>query len=248
MAFFGFKEIDKLTEVDMAIYRYIVDHDEQVPYMRVRDLAEGAHVSNSSIMRFIHKIGYISFPEFKVSFKSEKQDLMNTAEDNANFVTLDNFPKDINRTIKLVAHLLLDADNIVFVGMGASGAIAEYAARQAASLGFNSFAVKDPYYPLIQQLSNSTNNVLIIVSVSGKTTELVEMLNNFTNSADTQVASITGNIESPIARMSRYALTYSVPETRIHKYYDLTSQVPCVYIVEDLLKELHKQDVARQLP
>lgn len=105
MAFFGFKEIDKLTEVDMAIYRYIVDHDEQVPYMRVRDLAEGAHVSNSSIMRFIHKIGYISFPEFKVSFKSEKQDLMNTAEDNANFVTLDNFPKDINRTIKLVAHL-----------------------------------------------------------------------------------------------------------------------------------------------
>lgn len=72
MAFFGFKDIDKLSEVDLAVYRYIVDHDEQVPYMRVRDLATGAHVSNSSVMRFIHKIGYSSFPEFKVSFDSEK--------------------------------------------------------------------------------------------------------------------------------------------------------------------------------
>lgn len=38
MAFFGFKDIDKLSEVDMAIYRFIVDHDEQVPFMRVRDV------------------------------------------------------------------------------------------------------------------------------------------------------------------------------------------------------------------
>ena len=248
MAFFGFKDIDKLSEVDLAVYRYIVDHDEQVPYMRVRDLATGAHVSNSSVMRFIHKIGYSSFPEFKVSFDSEKQDMMNSSKDEFKMVTLDDFPRDINKTLKLVAHLMLDADNIIFVGMGASGAIAEYAARQASSLGFNSYAVKDPYYPLIQKLQNTSNNVLITLSVSGKTTELVEMLNNFVNSADTVLASITGNIDSPIARMGRYALTYTIEETRIHKYYDLTSQVPCVYLVDGLLKELHNQDISRQMP
>ncbi|CAJ1192288.1 hypothetical protein CPR19088_GLDEOEPO_00367 [Companilactobacillus paralimentarius] len=247
MAFFGFKDIDKLSEVDMAIYRYIVDHDEQVPYMRVRDLAAGAHASNSSVMRFIHKIGYSSFPEFKVSFKTENQDLMQSKDDILTIFMRDAFPNDIEKTIKLVAHLMLDADNIIFIGMGASGAIGEYAARQAASLGFNSYAVKDPYYPLIQQLQNTSNNVLITMSVSGKTTELVEMLNNFVNSADTVLTSITGNIESPIARMGRYALTYSVEETRIHKYYDLTSQVPAVYLVDGLLKELHNQDVARRL-
>ena len=140
------------------------------------------------------------------------------------------------------------ADNIIFVGMGASGAIAEYAARQASSLGFNSYAVKDPYYPLIQKLQNTSNNVLITLSVSGKTTELVEMLNNFVNSADTVLASITGNIDSPIARMGRYALTYTIEETRIHKSYDLTSQVPGVYLVDGLLKELHNQDISRQMP
>lgn len=248
MAFFGFKDIDKLSEVDLAVYRYIVDHDEQVPYMRVRDLATGAHVSNSSVMRFIHKIGYSSFPEFKVSFDSEKEDMLNSSKDEFKMVTLDNFPKDINKTLKLVAHLMLDADNIIFIGMGASGAISEYAARQASSLGFNCYAVKDPYYPLIQKLHNTSNNVLITLSVSGKTSELVEMLNNFVNSADTVLVSITGNIDSPIARMGRYALTYNIEQTRIHKYYDLTSQVPCVYLVDGLLKELHHQDVSRRMP
>lgn len=247
MAFFGFKDIDKLSEADMAVYRFIVDHDEEVPYMRVRDLAIGAHVSNSSIMRFIHKIGYSSFPEFKVSFKTEKQDLMRSDDEVFKIITRDAFPSNIEKLLKLVAHLMLDADNIIFAGMGASGAIAEYASRQAASLGFNCYAVKDPYYPLIQQLKNTSNNVLITMSVSGKTTEMVEMLNNFVNSADTVLISITGNIESPISRMSRYALSYTVEETRIHKYYDLTSQVPCVYLVDGLLKELHNQDIARQI-
>jgi len=199
MAFFGFKDIDKLSEVDMAIYRYIVDHDEQVPLMRVRDMAKGAHVSNSSVMRFIHKIGYNSFPEFKVSFKNENQDLMRSQQNILNIFTRDAFPHDIEKTIKLVAHLMLDADNIVFFGMGGSDAIAEYGARQAASLGFNSFAVKDPFYPLIAQLQNTSNNVIITLSVSGKTSEIVETLNNFVNSPDTILISVTGNIESPVA-------------------------------------------------
>lgn len=247
MAFFGFKDIDKLSEVDMAIYRFIIDNDEQVPFMRVRDLSQGAHVSNSSVMRFIHKIGYSSFPEFKVSFKSEKNEMLKSNEDILQIFTRKAFPDDIEKTMKLVAHLILDADNVIFAGMGASGAIAEYASRQASSLGFNSFAVKDPFYPLIQQLRNTSNNVLITLSVSGKTPEMVEMLNNFVNTPDVIMASITGNIESPIARMGRYALSYNIPETRIHKYYDLTSQVPCVYIVDGILRETHNQDVARQL-
>jgi len=247
MAFFGFKDIDKLSEVDLAIYRFIVDHDEQVPLMRVRDLSQGAHVSNSSVMRFIHKIGYSSFPEFKVSFKTESNNLMKSNNDVLKMFTRDAFPNDIEKTIKLVAHLMLDADNIIFFGMGASGAIAEYASRQAASLGFNSYAVKDPFYPLIQQLHNTTNNVIITLSVSGKTPELLETLNNFVNSPDTIMASITGNIEGPIARIGRYALSYNVPETRIHKYYDLTSQVPCVYIIDGLLRELNQQDMARRI-
>ena len=69
MAFFGFKDLSKLSTVDMTIYRYIEQNNDKVIYMRVRDIAQGAHVSSSSVMRFIHKIGFNSFPEFKAYLK-----------------------------------------------------------------------------------------------------------------------------------------------------------------------------------
>jgi len=226
MAFFGYKDMDKLSDVDLAIYRYIVSHDEKVPYMRVRELAAGACVSNSSVMRFIRKIGYDSFPEFKVSLKSE----LKTGEqpsDELPLVTMEAFSDDLLRLIKIVGGILLEADNIFLVGMGASGAIAEYASRQLSALCFNSSAVKDPYYPLSSQLKNTTNNVIITLSVSGKTPELIEMLNNFVNDPDTTLVTITGNLESPLARMGRYALTYNIEESRIHQYYDMTVKATC---------------------
>lgn len=247
MSFFGFTEIDKLSAIDLAIYRYLVEHDDQIHLMRVRDIADNAHVSNSSVMRFIRKIGYNSFPEFRISFQHEHLQKADDNPDNIQLITAGTFPPDIENTIKLVAHKLLTADNIVFIGMGASGAIAEYATRQTSSIGFNSYAVKDPFYPLLPQLKNSTNNVLITLSVSGKTSELVEMLNNFVNDPDTDLISITSNIESPIARMGHYSLTYQINKTKIHKFYDLTSQVPCLSIVEALLSELRKQEIAQQL-
>ena len=243
MAFFGFKDMDKLSGVDLAIYRFIVEHDEQIPYMRVRELARGAHVSNSSVMRFIRKIGYDSFPEFKVSLRSENP-IQEADDDDAaiQFIAPSAFPPDLTQTIRLAAQIMVNADNIVFVGIGASAALGEYASRQTSSLGFNSYVVKDPFYPLLPQLRNTSNNVLMALSVSGQTTEMVEMLNDFVNNPEVNIISITGSIESTIARMSRYALTYHTPEQRIHQYYDLTSQVPCLYIIEALLRELRHQE------
>lgn len=244
MAFFGYKDIDKLSGVDLAIYRFIVEHDEQIPYMRVRELARGAHVSNSSVMRFIRKIGYDSFPEFKVSLRSETP-IQKPDAPGIQFVQPSAFPADITKIIRLAAQLMVNADNIVFVGIGASAALGEYASRQTSSLGFNSYVVKDPFYPLLPQLRNTSNNVLVAVSVSGQTSELVEMLNGFVNNPEVNIISITSNLESTIARMSRYALTYRATEERIHQYYDLTSQVPCLYIIEALLRELRHQEVVQ---
>lgn len=141
MAFFGYKDIDKLSGVDLAIYRFIVEHDEQIPYMRVRELARGAHVSNSSVMRFIRKIGYDSFPEFKVSLRSETP-IQKPDAPGIQFVQPSAFPADITKIIRLAAQLMVNADNIVFVGIGASAALGEYASRQTSSLGFNSYVVK----------------------------------------------------------------------------------------------------------
>lgn len=234
MAFFGFKDFDRLSEVDMAIYRFFTENVEKVPYMRVRDIANEAHVSNSSVMRFIHKLGYDSFPEFKVYFRSEQQRLQ-TKDHKISFINEENFPSDIYEKIELVADRMQRSDQIIYVGVGSSGSLAEYAARQTAAVGFNSFCVKDPFYPLITQLKNTSNNLLLTFSVSGKTIELIEMLNNFVNDEDVTLVAVTADSSSQLALMSRYVLCYSTDQHRLEKYYDLTTQVPAMYLIEQLI-------------
>ena len=90
MAFFGFKNLSSLSTVDMSIYRYIEQNSDKVIYMRVRDIAQNAHVSNSSVMRFIHKIGFNSFPEFKAYLKNNNH---SSYQVEVEFINKSNFPK-----------------------------------------------------------------------------------------------------------------------------------------------------------
>lgn len=242
MAFFGFKDFDRLSEVDLNIYRFFTANVDKVPYLRVRDIAHEAHVSNSSVMRFIHKLGYDSFPEFKVSFRAEQHQVQPTNQQ-INFVTDQNFPTDIYEKLELVADRMQQADQVIFCGMGSSGSLAEYAARQAAAVGFNAICVKDPFYPLVNQLKNTSDNLLIVLSVSGKTIELLELLNNFINNEDVTLVAITAEPSSKVALMSRYVLGYSVPQCRIAKYYDLTTQVPALYLTEQLISTARRLSV-----
>ena len=38
--------------------------------MRVRDIADDAHVSSTSVFRFVQKVGFDSFPEFRFYIKT----------------------------------------------------------------------------------------------------------------------------------------------------------------------------------
>ena len=240
MAYFGFKNLSSLSNVDMTIYRYVTQHQEQVVYMRVRDIAKNAHVSNSSVMRFIHKIGFSSFPAFKAYIKSTPN-IQESPTNSFHFINKSSFPDDIEEQVTVVADFLFQCDNIITFGIGNSGFIAAYAARKMANIGFNTMAITDSTYPIPNKLANTSNNAIICFSVSGETPELIEGLNPFVNNQDTAIISITGNKMSTISRMSKFSLSYQEPETRINKFYDLSSQIPAVYIAESITTLMEKQ-------
>lgn len=233
MAFFGFKDLSSLSSVDMTIYRYVTQNSDKVIYMRVRDIAQNAHVSSSSVMRFIHRIGFSSFPEFKAYLKNDRLSSQPKSK-KMQFINENNFPKDIENRLMMVANAVYQSDNVTTLGMGESGFLAEYAARRMASLGFNTTAITEPFYPLKAKLENTTNNIIFCYSVSGETSELIELINEFVNDDDVIVVCITSNENSTIAKMSRYVLSYNEETHYLPNHYDLTSQVPVMYIIEGL--------------
>ena len=67
---FNEEKIKSFSTTDMRIYNYILKHSIQFPYMSIRELADEIPTSTASIMRFVKKMGYDSFPELKYALNT----------------------------------------------------------------------------------------------------------------------------------------------------------------------------------
>lgn len=52
---FNSEIIKSLNDLELVFYRYIIKNTEKVIYMRIRELADEAHVSTTTILRFCKK-------------------------------------------------------------------------------------------------------------------------------------------------------------------------------------------------
>ena len=233
MSFFGKIDFNDLSETDRAIYHYMSSQSDKIPYMRVREIAIESHTSASSVMRFIRKLGYESFTEFRSHAKMpqvENADILS----GSTLLSADHFPKNIESKLRRVAEKLIECENIIFYGIGASASMCEYAARRFSTLGCNSFALVDHTYPIFAKLKNTSDNMVFALSISGGTTEIIELFNGFKNNPDFTTVVITSDSASTLGRMSDFVLDYSVDVKRINKHEDLTSQIPCMFLIEAL--------------
>ncbi|MGX7199791.1 MurR/RpiR family transcriptional regulator [Enterococcus nangangensis] len=241
MALFGKLDFNQLSATDRALYQYIASHEKEVAYMRVRELASASHTSASSVMRFVKKLGYPSFAAFKGALQAPSTtSTPDYLQKGPQLLAPEKFPQDLPRHLHIVAEAIYEAENVIFFGMGASGSVCEYAARKMATIGYNSFALTDPTYPIAQKLRNTSQNVLIVLSVTGKTTELVETVNNFKNHEDFVTVAITANADSLLAEMCQHTLSYQVEIVHQDRFNDLTSQIPALFVVEALVAEIQK--------
>ena len=130
---------------------------------------------------------------------------------------------------KEVAYILGDANMIIFDGIGDSAKIAEYAARRFSSNGFFSAALTDPY----QKISmDGTNIVVVMLSISGDTVELIRKANDY-KAAGSTLITITASDDNTLAKMSDYHISYYINDVR-NELSSHTTQVPALSIIEIL--------------
>ena len=62
---FRYEVIQSLNNLELSLYEYIMKNSKKVIYMRIRELAEEAHVSTTTILRFCKKLNCEVFKNFK---------------------------------------------------------------------------------------------------------------------------------------------------------------------------------------
>ncbi|MFM4718148.1 MurR/RpiR family transcriptional regulator [Aeromonas bivalvium] len=236
---FNHLSLSTFNELELMVYHYVIKHREQVPFMRIRELAEAAGVSTTTVLRFCKKLGCEGFSEFRIRFKlSLEQEAQSVARFGVN--ELMSFFKSINNPefealIDQAAALVANADRVLFVGAGTSGSLGKYGARFFSNVGKFSNHIDDPYYPISTDTFN--NAVAIILSVSGETPDILKLAQNF-SFHKCRLISITNSETCSLAKIADFNLSYHMPQLLVGQQHDITTQVPVLYILEAIGRRL----------
>ena len=232
--------IASFNELETSLYNYIMQNSDKVAYMRIRELADETHVSTATILRFCRKLNCEGFSEFKVKLKIHFKENEKTVIKNSQHSLVEFFERtlkgDLEEKIKTAAELVDMADNVIFIGIGSSGILAEYGARYFSSLGKFSMYIKDPHFPIHSKLR--TNSVIIALSVSGETNFTITHLHQLKQEGS-KIISVTNNKLSTVAKISDLNISYYVTEEFIEEA-NTTTQVPVVYILEAMAREIYQ--------
>ena len=233
MSMFSHSAIASLNNLEMMVYNYVIKNRDKVMYMTIRELADAAGVSTTTILRF---------SEFRVRFKLY---LEQNEPQQANFGASEiiSFFKSVNNEefdalLDKAVDIILSSERIIFVGAGTSGSLAKYGARFFSNIGKFSNHIDDPYFPVTNDMAK--NALAIVLSVSGETEEILRFASQF-SLHHCKVLSITSHEHSRLAKLADFNLSWHVPQTRIGGVYDITTQIPVIYILESLGRKLAKK-------
>ncbi len=170
---------DNLTPVEKNIADYFLK-TKNITDFSAKAIADFLYVSEASLTRFAKKCGYKGFREFIYSLKIST----NASADNVNEIIqkvtssykhiLDKNLHLINETqMETLAFSISKSKRILIYGMGISGIVAQEFKLRLMRLGILVDAVTDAHLMKVSSALVDENHLIIALSISGKTKELL---------------------------------------------------------------------------
>lgn len=241
---FTAQELKTLNELEMLVYQYVVEHRSAVPYMRIREIAAEAHVSTTTVLHFCKKMGCEGFSQFKWKLKEEggtntqDKDIPDSLNELQTFFWRVGTPA-YQEKLEEAAAIIARTERIFMVGIGNSGSIASYGARYFSNLGKFALSVSDPFYPIT--LTDCSNAAALVFSVSGEPPEVLKLAHDLRQRGCALIA-VTATDSCTLAQVCDLTLAYYTTMRRSGaENYDLTSQIPAVYLLEALARRVHNR-------
>lgn len=241
-AMFSYEVLQSYNDLEMLVYNYILEHKEAVRYMTIRELADAVHVSTSTVVRFCKKTGCDGYSEFKVKFKifleeeqeQEKKQINDNGIDEIMYFFHNVTSTQYEVSIAKITQVIQNAKQLIFIGIGTSGILGKYGARYFSNLGKFSQHIEDPYFPIDSDMEST---VVIALSESGETQQIIKLAERFKRH-NCKLFSITNSKSCTLAKMSDYHLAYFVSKRLVHDEYNITTQVPVIYLLETIGRRL----------
>lgn len=243
---FEWNQIESLNALELDVYSYVIAHTEQVSRMKIRELAQAAHVSTSTVLRFCSKMGCDGYSDFRYRLrnlprKDEPAPFQTYAQQAIDFLQRAQSDPELEKKLGRAAQTILKASKVIFYGIGSSGALCQYGARFFSNVGVYSVFMNDPFYP--RPGNYFEDSVLFVLSVSGETKQVVDQVSEYKKQHAT-IISICNTDRCTVARLSDLTFPTFMPSLRVKadtNDVDLTPQLPTLFLLEALGRRLQNE-------
>lgn len=241
---------DEFTPSDKKIGEYIIDNPEQIVNYNTLQLAEIIKTSQSAIIRFIKKIGYKGYIDFKIDVAKsleEKNEFLldeviskNESIENIISKSKNNVLATVEKTYALINTEAINraiadinkANNIYLAGVGSSGLICEDFSYKLQRSGKKVFYQVDAHTNLALVSNIDKDDLLIAISYSGLTKEIL-IASEYAKKVGAKVISISKTQNSALANNSNELLL--IPEIEREMRYGAISSRLSSQIITDIL-------------
>ena len=211
---------DSLTKSEKKIANFIMKNFEKAKNMTSYEISNKVNVGQATVIRFSKKLGYVSFNELINSInKLEQEDILEKNISLSDDITTTN-TKIANQyidVVKLTLELnpakvfedvieeIIKAERIVVLGIGNSAIVSTDFVNKLARVGMNAFTNLDTHLQFSMITNLRKKDLLILISDSGETREIVEAA-KLAKENNTKIIAITKFTKNKLHSYSDYIL------------------------------------------
>ena len=244
--------LPSLAPAEQRVGKLVLSDPRSFANLPVSELADRAHVSKPTVVRFCRSIGYDGLSDFKlklagtvsegvpfihrsVDVDDKTGDVLVKVIDNtvAAFLKYRNDASTfaIEKAVEALAATYKTGRRIEFYGVGNSGIVAQDAEHKFFRLGVNTIAYSDGHMQVMSASLLGPGDCVVVISNSGRTRDLMDACDIARkNGATTIVMTATG---SPLASAGHIHLAADHPEG-YDRYSPMVSRLLHLVIVDVL--------------
>nr|WP_307775631.1 MurR/RpiR family transcriptional regulator [uncultured Cetobacterium sp.] len=235
------------SQKEKEIANYILNYKDNINNISITNLAKDIGTSTSTLTRFSKKINCESFVDMKIKLNLSNQST-NSINSNDLFTAVHTYYTEvIEQTNKLINKKFIyeivkeikNAKKIYIYGVGSSGLTAQEFMQRLLRMGFNVSSITDSHMMIINSAIVSKEDLVIGISISGETKEVVNSL-RVSQKNGAKTISVTSFPNSSLKEFSNYIIPICASDF-INKTNFINTQFSTMYLF-DLISTILLED------
>lgn len=233
------EEYLQFADQERKVADYVLKNSDKIKNMKINILAKESGTSTTTVTRFCKKMGCDSFTDLK--FNIHEASVKKVIEKNDITDEVFDFYQTVIENTQNLIHLpelntfaayLLEAQEIIVIGLSSSGVTANTLAVRLMRMGLKAQCISDVSWMRMKAKVIGPGTLVIAVSITGITKEIRDTV-SIAKDNGAKIISITSYTKNPIAGLSDLAF-YFYSTKFINDERFINSQFASMYLIDVL--------------